>query len=106
MWHPPGLTKPAHALLRHYQASSCNGCALLRASSVLLSHGSSCLLIAHGTPLRNSVSNLERDFNESRFHSIINRDIEAKRYAENGDGTVEVLASFKDKKSDDYNKYL
>jgi isopenicillin N synthase-like dioxygenase len=36
----------------------------------------------------------------------LNRDIEAKLYAENGDGTVEVLAGFKDKKYDDYSKYL
>jgi isopenicillin N synthase-like dioxygenase len=36
----------------------------------------------------------------------LNRDIEAKRYAENSDGTVEVLAGFKDKRYDNYDKYL
>jgi hypothetical protein len=41
--------------------------------SNLISHRSCCLLIAQATPLRNSVSNLERDFGESRFHLIVNR---------------------------------
>jgi hypothetical protein len=42
------MIKPAHALLK-----SC---------SPLLSHSSGRLLIAHVKPLRNSVSNPERDF--------------------------------------------
>ena len=45
----------------------------LRASSDVLSHSSSCLLIAHVAPLRNSRSNPEEALCESRFHSIIYR---------------------------------
>jgi hypothetical protein len=45
----------------------------LMASSGLLSHSSSCLLITHGTPLRNSRSDPENALYESRFHLIVIR---------------------------------
>ena len=46
----------------------------LRASSGVLSHSLSCLLIAHVAPLCNSRLNPEKALYEGRFHSIIYRD--------------------------------
>lgn len=47
------------------------GSCWLRASSGVLSHRSSCLLIAHVASLRNSRSNPERALCESRLHFIV-----------------------------------
>jgi len=43
------------------------------ASSAMLSHSSSCLLITQVTPLRNSTSDPEKALCESRFHLIVTR---------------------------------
>jgi hypothetical protein len=68
-----GTIEEAQASIRHAHVES----SWLMASSVLLSHSSSCLLIAHVAPLYNSRSNLEKALYESKFHSIIYRYVAA-----------------------------
>jgi hypothetical protein len=76
-----GTITLARAASRRAQAQiryNHDGSRPLMASSGLLSHSSSCLLIAHVAPLCNSSSNPERALREGRFHAIIFRDFRVK----------------------------